>query len=220
MKCTYCGGEVSSQCIRCPFCGRENPEGIAFQKEIQKKIERNKLLKPFLMKQKTPELVQKMLSRIWIILIAFNVVLFVSSFFVFIWGDNPGHRSPEPGSFAEDYVTRFDTSGNFEYESFCGFMLEIMNAQVTGEEISEYKVEYLVEYAYDVVSEDAGSEDEKAMERIQTIYAFFEGYLGFAEKDMEFLLPAEDGEYDYKPDEMRKDAAIKLVWEKLEVADQ
>lgn len=220
MKCTYCGGEVSSQSVRCPFCGRENPEGIAFQAEVQKKIERNKLLKPFLIKQKTPELVQKMLSRIWIILIVFNVVLFAGSFIVFLWGENTGNRSPESGSFAENYVTRFDTVGNWEYESFCDYMLEIMNSKETGEELSDYKVEYLVEYAYDVVSENAGSEDEKAVESILTVYAFFEGYLGFEEKDMAFLLPTEDGEYDYRPDETLKDAAVQLVWQKLEVANQ
>ena len=218
MKCTYCGGEVSSQSIRCPFCGRENPEGIAFQEEIRKKIERNKLLKPFLLKQKTPELVQKMLSRIWIILIAFNVVLFTAFFILFLWGDNPGHRSPQAGSFAENYVTRYVITGNWEYEAFYGYMMEIMNAQVTGEEIPDYKVEYLVDYAYDVIAEEADGKNEKAEECIRTVYAFFEGYLGFEEKDMAFLLPGEDGAYDYKPDDELKDAAVQLVWEKLEVA--
>ena len=217
MKCTYCGGEVSSQSIRCPFCDRENPEGIAFQEEIRKKIERNKLLKPFLLKQKTPELVQKMLSRIWLLLLGVNCILFVFSFLIFMWGENTGHRNPNPGSFAENYVNCFDITGNWEYEAFYGYMTEIMNAQVTGEEIPEYKVEYLVDYAYDVIAEEADCENEEE-EHILTVYAFFQGYLGFEEKDMVFLLPGQDGEYDYKPDEKLKDAAVQLVWEKLEVA--
>ena len=134
-----------------------------------------------------------------------------------MWGENSGHRSPNPGSFAENYVNCFDITGNWEYEAFYGYMTEIMNAQVTGEEIPEYKVEYLVDYAYDVIAKEADCENEEE-EHILTVYAFFQGYLGFEEKDMAFLLPGQDGEYDYKPDEKLKDAAVQLVWEKLEVA--
>lgn len=220
MKCPYCGGEVSSQSISCPFCGRENPEGIAFQEEVKAKIERNKLLKPFLIKQKTPELVQKMLTRIWVVLIVLNVVLFVGSFLIYMWGEMGDTRTPEPGSFAEHYLSEYDVTGNWEYDNFCEMMQKIMDAKESGENPSDYEVEYLVDYAYDAIAENAKKPAENSEEIVLTVHAFFRGYLGFEEADMAFLLPEEDGEYSYSPDEGLKDAAIQLVWEKLEVAEQ
>ncbi len=220
MKCPYCGGEVSSQSVKCPFCGRENQEGIAFQEEVQKKIERNKLLKPFLIKQKTPELVQKMLTRIWIILIALHVILFVGTFVIFMWGEQSQNRKPISGSFAEQYISEYDVTGNFEYDYFCELMQKMMDAEANGETLSDFQVEYLVEYAYKTIAENTENPGENAEEIEATVYAFFRGYLGFEEADMDFLLPDENGEYEFSIDENKKEAAIQLVWEKLEVAWQ
>lgn len=220
MKCPYCGGEVPSQSISCPFCGRENPEGIAFQEEVRKKIERNKLLKPFLIKQKTPELVQKMLTRIWVILIVLNAVLFFSSFFVFLWAERGYDREPENGSHAERFLTQFDSTGNWEYDNFCDQMYDIMDAVENGEEPTEYEVERLIEYAYDAVADSADGEFDNAEECLMTVDAFFRGYFGFSEEDMVFLMPNEEGEYEYSIEDSAKETAIRLVWEKLEVAGQ
>jgi len=220
MKCPYCGGEVPSQSISCPFCGRENPEGIAFQEEVRKRIERNKLLKPFLIKQKTPELVQKMLTRIWVILTVLNTVLFFSGFFVFLWAERDNNRAPAQGSHAESVLTQFDSTGNWEYDNFRDQMYDIMEAVENGEEIDEYDVKWLVEYAYDAVADNANGEFENAEECLMTVEAFFRGYLGFSEEDMVFLMPNEEGEYKYSMDDSIKEATIRLVWEKLEVAGQ
>ncbi|MGN0431584.1 MAG: hypothetical protein ACI4EQ_04425 [Lachnospiraceae bacterium] len=218
MKCPYCGGEVSSQSISCPFCGRENPEGIAFQEEVRRKIERNKLLKPFLIKQKTPELVQKMLSRILIILVVLNAVLFFSTFFIFLWAERDRTREPQPGGHAEQFLAQFDTTGNWGYNNFCDRMYRIMDAVDAGEEIADYEVEWLVEYAYDAVAENADSEQENAGECILTVQAFFRGYLGFTDEEMAFLSPNEDGKYEYTVDADSKADTVQLIWEKLEVA--
>lgn len=220
MKCPYCGGEVPSQSISCPFCGRENPEGIAFQEEVRKKIERNKLLKPFLIKQKTPELVQKMLTRIWVILIALNGVLLLFSFFVFLWTERGHGRKPADGSHAERVVTQFDSTGNWEYDNFCDKMYDILDAVENGEEIGEYDVEWVVEYAYDAVSHNTEGEHANSEECLMTVDAFFRGYLGFSEEDMVFLMPNEEGEYELWLEDSVKETAIQLVWEKLEVAGQ
>ena len=37
MKCMYCGGEVPAKSTKCPYCGRENQSGIAFEQEVRKK---------------------------------------------------------------------------------------------------------------------------------------------------------------------------------------
>lgn len=33
----YCGGEVPAKSTKCPYCGRENQSGIAFEREVREK---------------------------------------------------------------------------------------------------------------------------------------------------------------------------------------
>ena len=116
MKCQYCGGEVSSQSIKCPYCNQDNPEGIAFQKEVYKRIERNKLLKPFLLKQKTPELVQKMLTRVIIIAIVVNILLFVLLVVMVALSDTDIFPLTRKGEHAKEFAEEFWGNGDY-YEN-------------------------------------------------------------------------------------------------------
>ncbi len=229
MKCPNCGGEVSSQSLNCPFCGSKNPEGIAFYEEVQKKIERNKLLKPFLIKQKTPELVQKMLTRICIIVFLVNVLLFVGSFLIFFLGESHEQRTWQKDTFAARYYEEYDTAGNWDYECFLEKIQFILGEMEAGEVPEEYHVEALVRHAYDLISDaydetdmensDTGNheaENTNQEEAVLMVYAFFQGYLGFDESQMSFLEPGEDGEYSYSMDSAEEEKVINLVLEKLE----
>lgn len=40
----YCGGEVPAKSTKCPYCGRENQSGIAFEREVREKEARNRAL--------------------------------------------------------------------------------------------------------------------------------------------------------------------------------
>lgn len=51
MKCKNCGGNVSVNDLKCPYCGTPNPEGMAFQKEVHKKKRFNEYLREEIMEQ-------------------------------------------------------------------------------------------------------------------------------------------------------------------------
>ena len=97
MKCLNCGGQVSYQEIACPYCGTENPEAIAFQKEILEKIERNRLLGPFLRKQKTPELMLLKLLILCGVLFVVNIGIMVACVGVHLWSEKAKDKGPKPG---------------------------------------------------------------------------------------------------------------------------
>lgn len=57
-------------------------------------------------------------------------------------------------------------------------------------------------------------EPEGVREEIQlTVKAFFQGYLGMTEEEMEFLQPKEDGSYDYSTpdDEELKPTVLRII---------
>ena len=89
MKCVNCGGELDSQAIKCPYCGSRNQAGLAFYKDVYEKVNRNKLLAPLLLRQKTPELVQRMLTRIIIAMGMLGAVLMGISIGLFWLIDDP-----------------------------------------------------------------------------------------------------------------------------------
>lgn len=217
MKCPYCGGEVSSQESKCPFCGRENPEGAAFQTEINKKIERNRLLKPFLIKQKTPELVQKMLTRILFIIIGINVALFAFSIGLYVWADVAGvlGRSPVPGSHAEQYRTAFLQVDNYSFLSCTEEMQKFIDDLKSGQMPDKRQISWLVDYAYDTAAIMEGKPEKIRQRAMDVLYAFFNGYLGLSEEETAFLEPDENGEYDWEPDEVLAERAVTAIERRL-----
>lgn len=214
MKCPYCGGEVSSQSLKCTFCGRENEEGIKFWKELQEKSERNRLLRPLLLKQKTPELAQKMLTRMIIIFTIANVLMFVISFGIFLVSEREEVREPEEGSFAETFYEEY--AGNSEYYVMSFFIEknDYIDMIEAGELPNESKVSILVNDAYSVVR-DLDEYDEETTEMLkENIRAFFMGYIGLTEEEMVFLEPGENGVYSYSMDYELKEKTVAIILER------
>lgn len=218
MKCPYCGGEVSSQESKCSFCGRENPEGVAFRAEINRKIERNRLLKPFLIKQKTPELAQKLLTRILVIIIGINTALVIFSMGLYLWADSEADkksRIPASGSHAEQYRTEFLREDTYYYTACMEEMQNFFDSLQSGQMPDKEEISRLVEYAYDAAEGMAGEPEENRKEAMTFLYAFFNGYLGLTEEETAFLEPEENGGYDRYPDEALTGRAADAIERKL-----
>lgn len=214
MKCPYCGGEVSSQSLKCTFCGRKNEEGIQFWQELQEKSERNRLLKPLLLRQKKPELAQKMLTRVIIILTIANVLMFAISFGIFLIGEREEVREPIAGSPAELFYEEYTGSSDYFVMSFFIEQNEYIDLIEAGKTPSESEVSMLVSDAYKVVK-DLEEYDEETAELIrENMRAFFMGYIGLTEEEMVFLEPGEDGTYTYSMDYELEDKTIALILER------
>lgn len=210
MKCPSCGGEFSSQSVACPYCGRENPEGIAFQEEVRRKIERNKLLKPFLMKQKTPELVQRMLTRILLIIVGVNVALFAFIFVLYLLAEIEVKSEILPGKYAELYQTNFEELDDYYFENYHRRMREFMKVLDNGEIPEHDDIDYLVEHARRVLEE---AQDKTIFEDVYLHEtSFFRGFLGLTDEESLFLEPDEDGEYGYLlRDDERRIKAVEAI---------
>ncbi len=213
MKCPYCGGEVPAQSISCPFCGQENPEGVAFQKEVQKKIERNKLLKPFLIKQKTPELIQRMMTRIIVIIVVVNVALLGFSFLLTVWSVQEEVREPATGSYAELYLEKFKDLDDYYFNNYYRELKKQVEMLDSGEMPDEYEISNLVTDAHRALEESEGEAIQAAIYQYEI--AFFRGFLGLTEEESRFLEPDEDGEYGIMfSDDERTRIAIEAIQEK------
>ena len=216
MKCQYCGGEVSSQSIKCPYCNQDNPEGIAFQKEVYKRIERNKLLKPFLLKQKTPELVQKMLTRVIIIAIVVNILLFVLLVVMVALSDTDIFPLTRKGEHAKEFAEEFWGNGDYYYKEFCLEMYEFIDSVEEGHMPDRYCLSGVVTHAYYVVSNMEELDEQTCQTMQMTLDAFFRGYIGLSDEEMEFLESDKEKRYPYGMEDYVEEAAVRAIKEKLE----
>ncbi|MGN0401766.1 MAG: hypothetical protein ACI4HQ_05845 [Acetatifactor sp.] len=220
MTCPNCGGEFSSQEIKCPFCGSGNPEGIAFQNEVREKIERNKLLKPFLIKQKTPELAQRMLTRILLIMVGVNVLLLAFSLGIYLWSTYAKERQAAPGSFAESYMT-LHTPDSYYYMSFLEDMYKFMDDLDNGQIPDEEHMVQLLKSGYEAIARSAELTPEEREEIEGMVRAFFRGYLEMREEELAFLQPGEEGGNSYgTPEEQELRKTAKNVIDRLEEAER
>lgn len=132
MKCENCGGEVDSQAIRCPYCGGRNEAGISFYKEVYQKINRNKLLAPLLLRQKTPELIQRLLNRIIIAMGIMGLVFIGISVVMILMTDDPvfSDAQPDPNSYAAEYTGIWDDYDYRYWAEYSSRFLEVWNGNV------------------------------------------------------------------------------------------
>lgn len=218
MKCPYCGGEMYAQSVKCPYCGRENAEGIAFQQEISRRIERNKLLKPFLIKQKTPELVQRMLTRIIIVAVIGNLLLFVLCIGALMWKDREISAKVDPGIHAGAYLDAFyDKGTGYWYVDFFEQANSIIDMMENNEKPDESEVESLLWDAWRLCGEMAAKYEPEEREEIECyLKAFFTEYLGVPKEDLSLLFAHDlDGDdFGTLPAE-ELDAAVRAVMDRI-----
>lgn len=195
MKCPYCGAEISYQEQYCPYCGNQNQEWFDFQKEIQQKINRNRLLKPFLIRQKTPELVQKMLKRILFIQAGVIFILLAFSFCLYLWNEREITRIPREGSIAMQYEQSFLKNAAYFFDDFTEALNEFIDQCEAGEIPDGDDIEYLVRRTYRALRYLEDEEEEVKEETQLLVKAFYCGYLGLPEEEISCFMPDENGEY-------------------------
>ena len=220
MKCEMCGGEVDSQALNCEYCGADNEEGIAFQKEVYLRIKRNKLLAPILLKQHSPELIQKLLTRLIIIGILLNILFFFITVMLYLYMDRPSNREPFGNSYAKFYEKDFTYTSEYHYLSYWNeSLMNVIDYIQTGEAITSYKVERLVNRAFDVMT-DENLKDELREETMLQIHALFQGILGLTQEEMQYFQQY-DPQYKYSKrlDPRAAEALFLIVKSKLNMEE-
>jgi len=201
MKCPNCGGEVDSQSVLCPFCNSEYEPGKLFQIELEEKIARNKLLPKKIIKNRTPEMISMLLTRVIISASLFAVLFTAVAYGVFVLGENGLVREPKEGSYAWKYAKEADR--RIENEMLREYMYDIVIAIDTGGEVRDYWIDYVLSNAYYPLREDPDSRES------QIIKAFMTGYLQMSEEEIGKVA----AEYDSY--ETKRTAREQLVYDLL-----
>ena len=215
MKCPNCGGEVSYKSKQCPYCGTPHIEGIRFQEDIRKKIERNKLIRPFLYLKKSPELAYKLITKLFWIFTITNVALFLFYGILITWGNREVKREVMEGSHAENYLHTFLDLDDFYKVQFVGRMTEFIECVQTGEIPDRQKLEYLIDDAYDYFYKTRDESDEIKSEADMLLKAFFLGYIGLDESMITIPEPDKYGYYNYKLDDAIMTETIAYIEQKM-----
>lgn len=219
MKCTNCGGEVDSQAISCPYCGSRNEAGIAFYQEVCRKIQRNRLLAPILLRQQTPELVQRLLTRIILAMGILGVVFLGISLGMYLLMEDPvySNRRPAPDSYAAEYVKVAEDYYNFEYGYWKRYSNEFLDAWDSGRKIKTSCIERMLDHGFRVYYEteiDAQLQEQARLE----VDAMLLGILQLSEEELELFHKA-DAEYTYSilPDPEAQERLVSLIETKLAI---
>lgn len=194
MKCKNCGGEIDSHLTHCPYCNTVNEEGVIFQEDLRRKLEKIFLLKPFIIKNKTPEMISKIMNRSILTLLILNFVLIALGFTVYtVFISNIKVEKPREGTYAYEY-------GDFRQGRYYEELYEWFEDIKAGEIPSNYTIESIIESEFERIKEmDEMTEEEREQTEFY-VKAVLEGVLGLTEEEMEYLYShTEDSflEYDW-----------------------
>lgn len=221
MKCTYCGADVDAQAVKCPFCGQENAQGVAFKKQVEEKKKRNKDLPRFVLRLQEKEIKGKLLTRMNVGLILVNVLLVVLSFVIFIINEEKPKRQVQPGSQAEQFIQEFYYdqeygSGMYNVASLYENMVAFIEKFETGEEIKEYRIRYLADYSFRAMKDASTKQTEEQKNKTENLVrTFFMGYLGFAEEDMSFVKYDQADDWPYSLPRDTEEKVMDLMQRKM-----
>lgn len=215
MKCPYCGGVLSYQDVVCPYCGRENREGVEFQREVADKIEQNALLRIFLRNKKKPELIRIVLTRMVFIVALLNVAIIAFTICVCVWAKEGLARKPKADGFSGIYVKEFSDMDDYQYGNFHERAEEVMQ-YIDGDVIhytaDRYTLYLMVDSGYASLYESTGKERDA---RYAFQKAYYMGYFGLTEEQIEFL-KGDNGEYEFSfPDTEDREKVIEAMLPKL-----
>ncbi len=216
MNCPYCGGLLTYQDIVCPYCGKENKEGAAFQKEVYDRIERNRLLRPFLINKKKPEVLKRVMLRMVFILVFFNIMLIAIALGVTWWAQEGENRTTSVNKFSGLYAEEFPYMEDYDFKQFmeiATFCMQKMDKEEYAK-IDEGMIDLMIGYGYQALYDNIGEAREE-MYAIQK--AYYVGYWGLSEEELAFLEPDNGGEYESLfPDLGKKSMAIDAILAKVQ----
>ncbi len=217
MKCVNCGGEVESQAIRCPYCSSRNEAGISFHKEVYAKIQRNRLLAPLLLRQQTPELVQRLLTRIILAMGILGIIFIGISLGMILLMEElaDSGRMPVRGSYAAEYAEIMDVYDNAPYGRWKMYLNEFMDAWDSGKAIQTYHIEQVIYYGFNVYY-DTDMDAQLQEQAKREVDALLEGILQLNEEEL-VLFHKADEQYTYLrvPDSQAQQQLISLIEAKL-----
>lgn len=220
MNCPYCGALLTYQDVVCPYCGRKHKEGVAFQKEVYDRIERNRLLRPFLINKKKPEVLKRVMLRMVFILVFFNMMLITFALGVSWWASEGDKNSPKGRMFSGLYAEEFPYMEDYSFKNFMEQATSCMRYMEKEEfgKMDEGTIDLLVSFGYQALAENTGKEREEMYE-IQK--AYYVGYWGLSEEELAFLEPDNGSEYTSMFADLEKKAvAIDAILAKIqEVAE-
>lgn len=217
MKCMNCGGEVDSQAVRCPYCGGRNAAGISFYKEVYQKVNRNKLLAPVLLRQKTPELIQRMLTRIILAMGILGLIFIGIGFLLYLMIDDPVYRDiePDPNSYAAECVKIYDNFNNNDFRNWTRHSNEFLDKWNCGGIIGSYEIELMLKYGFQVYYAD-GMDPQLQQQARMEVDALLEGILQLSEEELALFHKAdEQSEYYVRPDPQAREQLQSLIEVKL-----
>lgn len=199
MKCANCGGEIDSQALVCRYCGSRNESGIAFYKEVYQRIQRNRLLAPLLLRQKTPELVQRMLTRIIVGLLLLGVALVGVGLGMILVTDDPVYRDDQPraGSYADEYAREQGDHNNKDYQSWIQYSNQVLDALAEGRVPSRISMEGMLEYGFRTYYSDAMDAQLQEQARLQ-VDAMLRGVLELDQEEAALFHTADERYTYYK----------------------
>ena len=178
MKCPNCGGEVSVNDIRCPYCGAPNPEGAAFQGEVRRRRKLNEYLRRKMRAQLRLPLAQRIMNLAILIL---ALLLILGMILTAVWGMilDPsilGFGRPrdyeeqmdamyEEGRYGELYafMDRYGIDGQnypqymqmalyyLQYTDFVGCAMSCVQSLAEGSIPEEYYLEYAIRGTADLI---------------------------------------------------------------------
>lgn len=182
MKCTNCGGQVDSRAITCPYCGSRNEEGIAFYKEVYQKVSQNKLLAPLLLRQKTPELIQRMLTRIIVAMGIMGLVFMGISVAMVLMTHDPiySDAEPDPDSYAAEYVM---TRKDYYYWEWAESVSLFMEAWDSGGGKSSFSTWQLLNSGFHIYYDQDMDQQLQEQARLE-VDALLEGVLQLSREEL------------------------------------
>lgn len=217
MKCTNCGGEIDSQATVCLYCGSRNETGIAFYKEVYQRIQRNRLLAPILLRQKTPELVQRMLTRIIVAMAVLGMVLVGISLGMYLLMSEPVYSDAQPdeGSYAAEYVKVQSDYYNSDYLYWIRYSNMFLDALDEGRVPRRMDIEGMLDYGFRTYYADRMDTQLQEQARLQ-VDAMLQGVLELNEEELALFHRA-DEQYTYFmfPDPDAHELLVSLVEDKL-----
>lgn len=216
MKCNYCNGEVSAEALSCPFCGNINEEGVRFQQEVQEKIKRNKLLAPLLLKQKTPELVEKLLERMILVCLGIFVVgmAILCGIFLLEFGISEGNEREAVFHYAKELEQAHGDAYASRYNHWMEYRDVILDKLENGAEIQEYETGPLFNYAFDLWNYEKQDDPYYIKGKVE-IEAMFIGILDFSDEEMKYFT---NYEYYWEIEETEREALYRMILERLQEA--
>lgn len=146
MKCTFCGGEVGSDQLRCPYCNQENLIAYQRKKELDEENAKNAEEARRVIASNKTDIINKVLTRIMIGLAVLFVIVTIVSFGINLYIEGAIFKPKLPADYIETLDGFYETG---EYDKLYMYVKKY--------EIYDYKnpVTYdysqLALYYYDVL---------------------------------------------------------------------